>query len=86
MPDTVTGTKPNQTEPMTTFTKPKPKPKPTVDLVHMSSLTRKEQLYLDNAVSPYGQPEKVFNRKVEALASLLNCTEAEATHILLHNL
>lgn len=52
----------------------------------MSSLTKREQLMLDNAVSPWGDPHKALQRKIEALARLLNCSEEEATHELLHRL
>ena len=58
----------------------------TVELIPMSSLTRREQLQLDNAVSHYGNPADVFDRKVAHLARLLDCTESEATAVLLHNL
>lgn len=61
-------------------------PIPDTAVVPMSHLTRHERLALDNAVSPFGNPEQVFNRKVSVLANLLHCTEDEATHILLHNL
>lgn len=61
-------------------------PTPDTAVVPMSHLTKRERLTLDNAVSPYGNPEQVFNRKVTALAHLLNCTEDEATYVLLHNL
>ena len=52
----------------------------------MSSLTKREQLLLDNAVSSWGDPHKALQRKIEALARLLNCTEEEATYELLHRL
>lgn len=61
-------------------------PAPDTSIVSMSSLTKRERLTLENAVSPYGNPEQVFNRKVTALAHLLNCTEEEATSIILHSL
>jgi hypothetical protein len=59
---------------------------PTADVINMSSLTKREQLLLDNAVSPWGDPHKALQRKIEALARLLNCSEEEATHELLHRL
>jgi hypothetical protein len=31
-------------------------------------------------------PEQIFDRKIEALAELLGCDEAEATRIILHSL
>lgn len=52
----------------------------------MSSLTKREQLILDNAASSWGDPHEALQRKIEALARLLNCTEEEATHELLHRL
>lgn len=58
----------------------------TVELIPMSSLTRREQLQLENAVSHYGNPSEVFDRKVAHLARILDCTESEATAVLLHNL
>jgi hypothetical protein len=33
-----------------------------------------------------GNPERVFIKKVEALAELLDCDEATAQHILLHRI
>ena len=62
------------------------RPPPTADVVNMSSLTKRERLMLENAVSPYGEPSKTFDKKVEHLARILNCTEEEATHELLHRL
>lgn len=59
---------------------------PTADVINMSSLTKREQLMLDNAISPWGDPHKALQRKIEALARLLDCTEEEATHELLHRL
>ena len=59
---------------------------PETEVIPMSRLTKSEQLRLDNVVSPYGQPERVFEKKVRHLSHILNCTEEEATHILLHNL
>lgn len=61
-------------------------PQPSAEVFNMSSLTKREQLMLDNAVSPWGDPHKALQRKIEALARLLNCTEEEATHELLHRL
>lgn len=61
-------------------------PEPTANVINMSSLTKREQLLLDNAVSSWGDPHKALQRKIEALARLLNCTEEEATHELLHRL
>ena len=52
----------------------------------MHRLTKSEAVILLNAVSTYQNPERVFQRKVTALADILHCTEAEATHIILHNL
>lgn len=59
---------------------------PTADVINMSSLTKREQLMLDNAVSPWGDPHKALQRKIEALARLLNCSEEDATYELLHRL
>lgn len=64
----------------------KTQPQPTADVINMSSLTKRERLILDNVASPYGEPSKTFDRKVEHLARILNCTEAEATFELLHRL
>lgn len=58
----------------------------TIEFVPLSQLTKHEQLRFENAVSNYGDPSQVFDRKITALAQILNCTEAEATHVLLHNL
>ena len=52
----------------------------------LSQLTKREQLVFENAVSSYGNPPDVLDRKVRALAQILNCTEADATKVLLHNL
>lgn len=64
----------------------KTQPQPTADVVNMSSLTKRERLMLENAVSPYGEPSKTFDKKVEHLARILNCSEEEATFELLHRL
>jgi hypothetical protein len=64
----------------------KTQPQPTADVINMSSLTKRERLMLENAISPYGEPSKTFDKKVERLARILNCTEEEATHELLHRL
>ena len=61
-------------------------PEPTANVINMSSLTKRERLLLDNVASPYGDPHKTLDRKIELLARLLNCTEEEATHELLHRL
>lgn len=61
-------------------------PVPDTQVIPMSSLTQSERLRLENIISPYGNPAQVLDRKIENLARLLNCTEEEATHILLHNL
>lgn len=61
-------------------------PVPDTEVVSMSSLTRSERRIFDNVVSPYGNPSQVLDRKIKHLARLLNCTEEEATSILLHNL
>lgn len=61
-------------------------PEPTANIINMSSLTKREQLLLDNVASPYGDPHKTLDRKIELLARLLNCTEEEATYELLHRL
>jgi hypothetical protein len=63
-----------------------PDPTALVELIPFSALTRQQAQRLENAVSRYGNPERVFQRKVEALAQLLDCTEEEATHVLLHSL
>lgn len=57
-----------------------------IELVPLSQLTKREQLTFENAVSTYGNPSDVFDRKVRTLACILNCTEDDATHVLLHNL
>lgn len=59
---------------------------PETEVVSMSSLTKTERLRLENVVSSYGNPSDVFDKKVRHLSHILNCTEEEATHILLHNL
>ena len=59
---------------------------PTAGVINMSSLTKREQLMLDNAVSPWGDPHEALQRKIEALARLLNCSEEDATYELLHRL
>jgi len=56
-----------------------------LNLISMSDLTRKEQLTLEHH-SDFNNPEKEFDRKVEALAELLGCSEADATKIILNNL
>lgn len=61
-------------------------PEPTANVINMSSLTKREQLLLDNAISPWGDPHKTLQRKIEALARLLNCSEEDATYELLHRL
>ena len=61
-------------------------PVPDTAVVSMSSLTKSERRIFDNVVSPYGNPAQVLDRKIEHLARILNCTEEEATSILLHNL
>lgn len=61
-------------------------PTPEVTLIPMSALTKSERFRFENIPSPYGNPAKALERKIEHLARLLNCTEEEATHILLHNL
>jgi hypothetical protein len=61
-------------------------PEPTANVINMSSLTKRERLLLDNVASPYGDPHKTLDRKIELLARLLNCTEEEATYELLHRL
>ena len=62
-----------------------PIPSPDVNVISMSSLTRQERLTLENHTD-LSTPAELFDRKVEALAELLDCSEAEATHILLHKL
>lgn len=59
---------------------------PQTEVLTMSSLTKRETRLLENVISPYGNPSKVFDKKVEHLAHLLNCTEEEATYELLHRL
>lgn len=63
-----------------------PIPAPDATVLNFSSLTKREQLKLAHASSSMHDPSKVFDRKVEFLAELLNCTEAEATYELLHRL
>ena len=81
LPDNVPGTYSNLKAPM-----PIVPISQTVEFVPLSQLTKREQLRFENTVSNYGNPSQVFDRKITALAQILNCTEAEATHILLHNL
>ena len=61
-------------------------PQPSAEVFNMSSLTKREQLLLDNAISPWGDPHKAPQHKIEALARWLNCTDEEATHELPHRL
>lgn len=61
-------------------------PEPDTTVVNFSSLTKREQFKLAHAPSSLQDPAKVFDRKVEQLAELLGCTEAEATYELLHRL
>lgn len=68
---------------MRTTTKPQP---PTAEVINMSSLTKRERLMLENAISPYGQPDKVLDRKIERLAEMLNCSEEEAEHVFFNRL
>lgn len=61
-------------------------PIPDTTVINFSSLTKREQFKLAHASSSLHDPSKVFDRKVEFLAELLGCTEAEATYELLHRL
>lgn len=55
-------------------------------VVSLSSLSKSEMYeYLDTP-SITGDPAEEFDRKVAALADILNCTEEEATQIILHAL
>lgn len=62
-----------------------PQAKPTFEVINLSSLTKREQLTYDNHTID-NNPSDLFDRKVEALAELLECSEAEATQIILKNL
>lgn len=81
MPNTVTGnyqhTTMNTTRKLPTAT--------AVEMIPLSSLTKKEQLQYINHTD-HANPEMEFDRKVEALAELLGCSEADATKIILNSL
>lgn len=56
------------------------------EITPFSHLTKEDRIKVDSAFSSLGNPERVFERKVQFLAELLHCTEAEATRIFLHSL
>ena len=59
-------------------------PVATTEILSVSQLTKSERQMYEDIVSPYGNPAQVLERKIKHLARLLNCSEEEATHQLLH--
>lgn len=62
------------------------KPPDLTPELSMSLLSKNEQRVVESVRSTYGNPEKTLERKIIALARLLDCTEEEATHLFLHQL
>jgi hypothetical protein len=56
-----------------------------IQLVSFSNLNLVDQQYVE-MYKASESPEQIFDRKIEALAELLGCDEAEATRIILHSL
>lgn len=55
-------------------------------VLSMNQLSKKQSLELERIPSTWGNPAREFDRKVTHLSQLLNCSEEEATHIILHEL
>lgn len=54
--------------------------------VSLSMLTKNERALIESVKSSYGDPLRTLERKIRHLAAILDCTEEEATHALLHTL
>jgi hypothetical protein len=56
----------------------------TTEVISISQLTKSEHSILHNAPSPGLNPEQALIRKITEYARRYGCTEAEATHAILH--
>jgi hypothetical protein len=59
---------------------------PQTSLINLSDLTKRERIQVDAVYEAADDPAVILERKIEHLAELLDCTEAEATRILLSKL